>query len=155
MIIRIAGVADRDLDAARKPTRFCAYIAPHVPGRLKQVGGLAVAIGPDRNTMNDFSHFKEGNDLSNNSLHQSRRIGRTLRLLKRGRVSDKAEDTERQPRQSYSGPPATLGSTLTANARVIVMCRRRGHEAEADLKHQILRHGAELSLPEWGARLVS
>jgi hypothetical protein len=127
MIIRIAGVVDRDLDAARKPTRFCAYIAPHAPGRLKQVGGLAVAIGPDRNTMNDFSHFKEGNDLSNNSLHQSRRIGRTLRPLKRDKVSCTTEGIERLPRQGYSGPPATLGSTLTAKARVIVMCRRCGH----------------------------
>jgi len=65
-----------------------------------------------------------------------------------------AEDIERQPRQGYSGPPATLGSTLAANARVIVMCRHCGHEAEPDLKHQILRYGAELPLPEWGARLV-
>jgi hypothetical protein len=60
-----------------------------------------------------------------------------------------AEDIERQPRQGYSGPPATLGSTLAANARVILMCRHCGHEAEPDLKHQILRYGAELPLPEW------
>jgi hypothetical protein len=55
-----------------------------------------------------------------------------------------AEDTEHQPRQAYSGPPATLGSTLAANARVVVMCRRCGHEDEADLQDQIVRYGAEL-----------
>jgi len=65
-----------------------------------------------------------------------------------------AEDTGRRAPRGYLGPPATLGSTLTAGARIVVTCRRCGHEAEAHLKRHILRHGAELSLPEWGARLV-
>ena len=54
-----------------------------------------------------------------------------------------AEDIRRRAPRGYSGPPATLGSTLTAKARVIVMCRHCGHEAESDLNHQIMRHGAE------------
>jgi hypothetical protein len=54
----------------------------------------------------------------------------------------------------YSGPPATLGSTAAAHARLIVWCRDCRHEVEPDPAEMAERYGPDLSVPDWAKRLV-
>jgi hypothetical protein len=54
----------------------------------------------------------------------------------------------------YTGPPATLGSTAAAQARLIVRCRNCRHEVEPDPAEMAERYGADLSIPDWHKRLV-
>ena len=55
---------------------------------------------------------------------------------------------------SYSGPPATLGSTAAAQMRLIVWCKDCRHQAEPDPAAMAARYGAGLTVPEWRERLV-
>jgi hypothetical protein len=55
---------------------------------------------------------------------------------------------------SYTGPPATLGSTAAARARLIVWCRDCRHQVEPDPTEMAEQYGADLSVPEWHKRLV-
>jgi hypothetical protein len=54
----------------------------------------------------------------------------------------------------YSGPPATLGSTARAGARIVVWCRACGHRVEPDPAAMAERYGADTSVHEWGKRLI-
>jgi hypothetical protein len=54
----------------------------------------------------------------------------------------------------YRGPPATLGSTAAAEARVIVWCTACGHETEPDVAALAEKYGAATTVPGWAARLV-
>ena len=56
--------------------------------------------------------------------------------------------------RAYSGPPATLGSTAAAQARIVVRCRDCRHQVEPDPVEQAERYGAETPVPEWRERLV-
>jgi hypothetical protein len=49
--------------------------------------------------------------------------------------------------------PATLGSSLRANVRLIVNCRECPHRVEPDLAGLVERYGAALSLTAWAERL--
>jgi Zn finger protein HypA/HybF involved in hydrogenase expression len=51
-------------------------------------------------------------------------------------------------------PPATLGSSAIARARLIVWCRDCQHQVEPNPADQAERYGAEMTLPDWQARLV-
>jgi hypothetical protein len=55
---------------------------------------------------------------------------------------------------SYSGPPATLGSTAAAHMRLIVRCGDYRHQVEPDPGELAERHGAEMTVPDWRERLV-
>ena len=56
--------------------------------------------------------------------------------------------------KSEPGPPATLGSTATVGARMIVWCRAYGHQVELDAAEMAGRYAAEITIPEWHKRLV-
>ena len=60
----------------------------------------------------------------------------------------------RRRRESSQYRPATLGSSLRAHVIVIATCRDCRHQAEPDLADQVDHYGADLPLPEWGARLI-
>ena len=53
---------------------------------------------------------------------------------------------------SYSDPPATLGSTA-AGVRIIVWCKACRHQAEPDAAAVAARYGADLSVLDWKDRL--
>lgn len=53
------------------------------------------------------------------------------------------------------GPLATLGSSARARVRLIVWCRACRHQIEPDPAEQAERHGAEMTLLDWKARLRS
>jgi hypothetical protein len=53
----------------------------------------------------------------------------------------------------YTGPPATLGSTASAQVRVIVWCRDCRHQVEPDPAEHAARYGAELPVRTWVERL--
>jgi len=55
---------------------------------------------------------------------------------------------------SHPGPPATLGSTAAAGARIIVWCRYCRHQVEPDAAEQAQRYGAETPVRDWAKRLV-
>jgi hypothetical protein len=52
------------------------------------------------------------------------------------------------------GPPATLGSTAAAHARLIVWCLDCRHQVEPDPAAMAKRYGAETILLDWHKRLV-
>ena len=52
------------------------------------------------------------------------------------------------------GPPATLGSTAAAGARIVVWCKACGHRSEPDPAEQARWYGPETLVPEWRRRLV-
>ena len=52
------------------------------------------------------------------------------------------------------GPPATLGSTATANFRLIVWCKECQHQVEPDPGEMARRYGAATTVLDWSARLV-
>jgi hypothetical protein len=52
------------------------------------------------------------------------------------------------------GPPATLGSTAAAGARLVVWCRACGHRAEPGPAEQARRYGADTPVLDWHKRLV-
>jgi hypothetical protein len=54
----------------------------------------------------------------------------------------------------YTGPPATLGSTAAAGARLIVWCRDCRHKVEPDPTAMAERYGTGLSVPDWHKRLI-
>jgi hypothetical protein len=56
--------------------------------------------------------------------------------------------------KSEPGPPATLGSTAAAEARIVVWCRDCRHQVEPDPAELAERYGAETPIPEWHRRLV-
>jgi hypothetical protein len=56
------------------------------------------------------------------------------------------------PRSRFAPmPPATLGSTAEAHARLIVWCRDCRYQVELDPAGMAERYGAELSVPDWQA----
>jgi hypothetical protein len=55
---------------------------------------------------------------------------------------------------SYTGPPATLGSTAAAQARVIVWCKDCRYRPEPDPAEMAARCGADTSVLDWRDRLV-
>jgi ribosomal protein S27E len=60
---------------------------------------------------------------------------------------------QRKPR-STDGKPATLGSTARAHLILRVWCKDCRHEVDLDPAAQAERHGAELPVPDWAARLT-
>jgi hypothetical protein len=58
------------------------------------------------------------------------------------------------PMKPYRGPPATLGGTAAAQARIIVWCRDCRHQAEPDPAELARRYGADIAIPDWHKRLV-
>jgi hypothetical protein len=54
----------------------------------------------------------------------------------------------------YRGPPATLGSTAAAGLRLVVWCKDCRHQVEPDPAEMAERYGAEMTVPDWAARLV-
>ena len=56
--------------------------------------------------------------------------------------------------KSDPGPPATLGSTAAAGARIVVWCRACGHRVEPDPAEMAARYGANTSVLDWHKRLV-
>ena len=55
--------------------------------------------------------------------------------------------------KSYTGPPASLGSTAAAQARLIVWCRDCRHRIEPDPGDMAARYGADLAVIDWVKRL--
>jgi hypothetical protein len=55
---------------------------------------------------------------------------------------------------SEPGPPATLGSTAAAQARIVVWCRDCRHQAEPDPAELARQYGADTPIAEWHRRLV-
>jgi hypothetical protein len=53
----------------------------------------------------------------------------------------------------YTGPPATLGSTAAAQARLVVWCRECRHRIEPDPAVHAARYGADLAVIDWVKRL--
>jgi hypothetical protein len=56
--------------------------------------------------------------------------------------------------KSEPGPPATLGTTAAAGARIVVWCKACGHSVEPDPGEMAERSGAEVPVPDWAAKLV-
>jgi hypothetical protein len=56
--------------------------------------------------------------------------------------------------RSPPGPPATLGSTAEAHLSLIVWCKDCRHQIEPDPAEMAERYGAEMTVPDWAARLV-
>jgi len=56
--------------------------------------------------------------------------------------------------KSNPGRPATLGSTAAAGLRLIVWCKDCRHQIEPDPAEMAERYGAEMTVPDWAARLV-
>ena len=54
----------------------------------------------------------------------------------------------------YRGPPATLGSTAAAGARIIVWCRGCGWQVEPNPAEMAARYDADTPIPDWHKRLV-
>lgn len=55
----------------------------------------------------------------------------------------------------YRGPPATLGSTAAAHLRLIVWCEDCRHQVEPDPAEMAERYGAETTVPDQAARVLS
>jgi hypothetical protein len=55
--------------------------------------------------------------------------------------------------KSYTGPPATLGSTAAAQVSVIVWCRECQHQVEPDPAEHAARWGADLAVVDGVKRL--
>jgi hypothetical protein len=55
---------------------------------------------------------------------------------------------------AYHGPPMTLGNAAAAKVRLIVWCRDCGRQVEPDPGKMAERYGAEMTVPDWGDRLV-
>ena len=55
--------------------------------------------------------------------------------------------------KSDPGPPATLGSTAEAGARIVVWCRNCGHSVEPDPAEMAARYGADTPVSAWHKRL--
>jgi hypothetical protein len=53
-----------------------------------------------------------------------------------------------------TGPPATLGSTAAAHARLIVWCLDCRHQIEPDPAEIAERYSVGMSVPDWHKRLV-
>jgi hypothetical protein len=49
--------------------------------------------------------------------------------------------------RAYSGPPATLGSTAAAQARIVVRCRDCRHQVEPDPAEMAAPYGAGTRMP--------
>ena len=49
----------------------------------------------------------------------------------------------------YTGPPATLGSTAAAGARLLIWCRACRHQVEPDPAAMAERYGADTSVRDW------
>jgi hypothetical protein len=54
---------------------------------------------------------------------------------------------------AYSGPPMILGNAAAARVRLIVWCLDCHHQVEPDPAEMAERYGAEMSVPDWHARL--
>ena len=54
----------------------------------------------------------------------------------------------------YRGSPMTLGNAAAAQVRLVVWCKDCQHQVEPDPAGQALRYGAEMTIPDWRARLV-
>ena len=54
----------------------------------------------------------------------------------------------------YTGPPATLGSTAAAGARLIVWYRDCRHQVEPDPAEMAEEYGAEMAVSDWHKGLV-
>ena len=55
--------------------------------------------------------------------------------------------------KSDPGPPATLGSTAEAGARIVVWCLNCGHSVEPDPAEMAARYGADTPVSAWHKRL--
>jgi len=54
----------------------------------------------------------------------------------------------------HRGPPATLGSTASAGARIVVWCKTCNHQIEPDPGELAARYGADMPVRDWHKRLV-
>jgi Zn finger protein HypA/HybF involved in hydrogenase expression len=55
---------------------------------------------------------------------------------------------------AHHGPPMTLGNAAAALVRLIVWCLDCHHQVEPDPAEMAERYGAEMTVPDWHARLV-
>jgi hypothetical protein len=67
-------------------------------------------------------------------------------------ISPKAENAGQV--KSEPGPPMTLGGAAAARVRLIVWCKDCSHQVEPDPAEMAQRYGAEMTVPDWAARLV-
>jgi hypothetical protein len=56
--------------------------------------------------------------------------------------------------KSDQGPPATLGSTAVAGARIVVWCRACQHQVEPDPAALAARYGPDTAVRDWHKRLI-
>ena len=62
---------------------------------------------------------------------------------------------DRRRRRDPEHQPMTLGNTVRpARVRLIVTCKACGRQVEPDVAALVERHGADLPVREWAARLV-
>jgi hypothetical protein len=54
----------------------------------------------------------------------------------------------------YRGSPMTLGNAAAAGVRLVVWCRNCGRQVEPDAVEMAERCGADMTVPDWHARLV-
>ena len=54
----------------------------------------------------------------------------------------------------YRGSPMTLGNAAAAGVRLVVWCRDCGRQVEPDAAEMAERYGADMTVPDWHARLV-
>jgi hypothetical protein len=54
----------------------------------------------------------------------------------------------------YRGPPMTLGNAAAAGVRLVVWCRDCRRQAEPDPAEMAERYGADMTVPDWHARLA-
>lgn len=54
----------------------------------------------------------------------------------------------------YSGLPMTLGNAAAAKVRLIVWCLDCHRRVEPDPREMAERYGAEMTVPDWHARLL-
>jgi hypothetical protein len=60
----------------------------------------------------------------------------------------------RQRRFESESGPATLGSTARAHLTLRVWCKACRRRVTADPGEQAARHGADMTVPDWAARLT-
>lgn len=59
----------------------------------------------------------------------------------------------RRSRRDEKPGPLTLGQALAAKVRLIVWCKGCGHQVEPDVAALVERHGEDVTVIDWAARL--
>jgi hypothetical protein len=77
-------------------------------------------------------------------------LGGAVRAAAAG-IDDRMERRQRSPAPTET---ATLGATLRAHFTLIVNCHECSRQVRPDVAVLVAAHGPDLTLPDWGARLV-